>query len=469
MRARNLGPALLGLVAVVAVIVVVAGSGGDGYRVRLVMDNAAGLTDGSPVAVGGVDVGKVKLSFDAEDRVIAELRIDKDHAPISRDATAAISAVNLLGRKRVDLVTRLHPDDPAPSGFTIGPSRITESTDLDQVLNVLTPATRTRLAVLLNEAGNAFAGRKVDVNDLLHTTPPSLAAASTLLNEVIHDNTTLANVVERSDRFVNAVTARRGSLTKLIDTGGEAAATLASRRQALRGTLARAPGTLTTLNRFLGELQQTAAPLGAAARELTKSAPAVDQTLAAVEPFRKAADPTLEKATRVAPALTTLAAGATPVLRRAAPAAASLATFAKDLDPVSSILDKSSDNIIAILHNWSRAIQFRDGASHVFRGQPSVTAETVTSLIDRVIAAQEATKAKARQPAAKANPLKDLVKAPPSAKPAPVPDAPAKRTPPRLELPVIHLPGLAPIQVPGLTAPGKKADIGSLLDFLLKP
>jgi phospholipid/cholesterol/gamma-HCH transport system substrate-binding protein len=466
MSPRNLIPAALGLAGVIVAILVIAGSGADPYRVRLQMGNAAGLTDGSPVAIGGVDVGKVKLHFDRRDRVIADLEIDRDHAPISRDATAAVSAVNLLGRKRVDLITRLHPLHPAPSGFTIAPANVTVSTDLDQVLNVLTPQTRTRLAVLLNEAGNAFAGRKIDVNDLLRTTPPSLAAASTLLNEVVHDNTTLARVLEHSDRFVSEVTARRRSLTALIDTGGQTAAALASRRHALRATLAGAPQTLSTLNRFLGELQQTAAPLGGAARELSRSAPELGQTLAAVEPFRKAADPTLRRATDVAPALTRLADGATPVLRRANPTAASLSTLAKNLDPVSSILDRSSDNIIAILHNWSRAIQFRDGASHVFRGQPSVTAETLTSIIDRMMAAQPSAKAK-RRGAAPAR-----VKTPsarPSAAPAtPAGNAPTERAPGR-KPPTIQLPGLPPISVPGVTNPDRRADVSSLLDFLLQP
>lgn len=466
MTARGLVPALLGAAALIVAILLLTGSGSTPYRVRLQMDNAAGLADGSPVAIGGVDVGKVKLHFDDRDRVIADLELDPDHAPISRDATAAVSAVNLLGRKRVDLITRLHPSDPAPSGFTIPPSKITVSTDLDQVLDVLTPQTRTRLAVLLNEAGTAFAGRKADVSDLLRTTPPSLAAASTLLNQVVQDNTTLAHVLEHSDRFVAELTARRKSLAALIDTGGQTAATLAARRRSLRATLARAPRTLTTLNRFLGELQRTAAPLGGAARRLTASAPALDSTLAAVEPFRQAADPTLRKAADVAPTLTALADGATPVLRRASPAAASLSTFATDLDPVSTILDHSSDNIIAILHNWSRAIQFRDGASHVFRGQPSITAETLTSVVDRMIAAQQTAKARRRRPARPAPPENLLARAPQAGRPAAA--TPSLKLP-SLKLPTIQLPGLPPIAIPGATAPDKRTDAAHILDLLLKP
>ncbi|MCU1676949.1 MAG: hypothetical protein JWM93_1707 [Frankiales bacterium] len=51
--------AVLGIVAAFAVFVVAVTlfSRDDGYTVKLAMDDAAGLRDGSPVSIGGVRVG----------------------------------------------------------------------------------------------------------------------------------------------------------------------------------------------------------------------------------------------------------------------------------------------------------------------------------------------------------------------------------------------------------------------------
>jgi len=379
--------ALVSLLGVTLIVLATAfGGDGDRYIVRLAMDNAGGLRDGSAVAIGGVNVGEVKLGFDERDRVVAEVEVDPEHAPVGRDARVSISAVNLLGQKRVDIEPGDAARAPAPSGTVIPQGRIQVSTDLDQVLSALTPETRTRLAVLLNEAGSAFVGRKAEFSRLVAELPPTLTDADALLRALVQDNRNLGRVVERSDRLLGEVTARRRSLSRAVDTLGETAETFAGRAPQLRATLSRAPHTLASVQRFLGELETTAAPLGGAARLLTATARPLTETLDALDPFERSTRPTLAAAIKVAPKLTRLADGATPVLRRAVPTAGSLATFSRELAPVSSVLDRSANNIIAVLDNWAKAIQFRDGASHVFRGQPSFTVDTVRSAVARFLA-----------------------------------------------------------------------------------
>jgi hypothetical protein len=73
------------------------------------------------------------------------------------------------------------------------------------------------------------------------------------------------------------------------------------------------------------------------------------------------------------------------VLVSANPVVGSLATFSTDLAPVSNTLNHSVDNLLAVLDNWSRAIQFRDGLSHVFRGEASITTDVVESLVNRML------------------------------------------------------------------------------------
>jgi virulence factor Mce-like protein len=469
MRAPRLAGAAL-VAAAIAVVVLIVGGGSDPYRLQLQLDNAAGLRDGSDVVSGGVKVGEVKLHLGRGDQVIADLDIDRARAPVGRDVRAAISAVNFLGRKRVE-ITAGNVRDAAPSGFVVPRSRVTTSTDLDQVVNVLDADTRTRLSILINEAGAAFSGRRADFNQLLGTLPHSLVKANALLSQLVSDNHTLGDTVTSSDRVLARVSGERRSLSRLVGVLGQTAAPLAQKRAALRATLARAPGTLRTLQRFLGDLKATTAPLGPAARDISATAPALTATLDQVDPFRQAADPALKTATKAAPTLTRLAAGATPVVKQAAPVVAQVADVSKALVPVSDTLDHSVDNVLAIVQNWSRAIQFRDGLSHVFRGEALVSPETVRSLVERLgIKLDGLTKkkdSKGAKPKAPANPLKALQPAPAAKQPVPKPAPLLPQVGASVDKTVQGVKKLVDGVLNGSTNKDKPAGVNGLLDYLL--
>lgn len=456
------------LVAVVAI-----GCGGDDrdYHVRLVMKHAGGLRDGAEVAMGGVGIGRVDLRM-ADDRrsVIANLEIDPEYAPLDRDVRVAISAVNLLGLKRADVIPPAKPVGPAPDGHLLKADRLTVSTDLDQVLAVLDPDTRTALAVVINEAGAAFSGRRNEFARLVASMPRGFAEAARLVDEVVHDNRTLRDLVTKSDGFVREVTARRRELTRLVRTAGAAGTTVAARHTQLRETLRRAPATLSSLRGFLAELRGTASSLGPAARHIADTAPALSDTLAQVEPFERAAAPTLRRAREVAPQLTTLGTEASPVARRARTTAAELKTAANALIPVSATLDDSADNFIGIVENWSRAIQFRDGLSHVFRGEATVSGDLLDSYVQRLISGSEG-KRKRRAPRKERETAPD--ERPQAATPAPRREPPALLPLPNAVDQVLDAASDAVRDVLGAVAPPKApADGGerlALLDFLLEP
>jgi phospholipid/cholesterol/gamma-HCH transport system substrate-binding protein len=459
---------IVGLIAVAVVLVALVGHD-DSYRLRVPLQNASGLKSGSPVIVAGVPRGTVQLHLEGDD-VVAELKLDKRVAPVGRDARVAVTAANFLGQKRVEL-------DPgraaqaAPSGFTVPSAHVTTPTDLDQVLDVLDGDTRARVTVLLDEAGQAVLGRRADIGQVLKEFPLGIQDATRVLNQVNTDDRIIRDLLVRSDRFVAEVTTKRSALDRLVNEVGQTAKSVAGRRADLRATLARAPGALASLRGFLGDLQQTTVPLGPAAREISASAPALGATLAQVKPFTQTATPTLRQAQAVAPRLTRLADGATPVLRRARPALAALASLAQALPPLSTAVGRSSNNILAVLENWSRAIQFRDGLSHVFRGEASVTPNLLLAMLNRLgppAGARNggATHGEATRPASAAAP----------AAPA---SAPAD--------PVARVPGLAKVKVPaavdqilqqllpgvpatGAAQPAPGGDgAQKLLDFLLKP
>jgi virulence factor Mce-like protein len=379
----------LGAAALAVLLVVIQSGGNSPYVIRVKLADAVGLRPKSPVMIGGVPAGTINLHLGRGDQVIAELDLDRSQAPVGRDASVAIAAVNFLGQKEAEL-TRGNVSDPAPSGYVIPASRVTVSTDLDQVLDVLDPSTRARLAIMIDEAGTALTGRRADFSSLLKQLPPVLQDANTLLSQMVSDNHTLADLVTSSDQFVTQIAGQRTQLSGMIGAVGQASVTVAARRQQLAQTLARAPGTLATLQSFLTKLKATTVPLGPAAGQIATTAPYLAQTLAQVGGFQTAARPALTAATAVAPQLTQLANGATPVLVQANPVVGALAHFSSALGPVSGILNHSVDNLLAVVDNWARAIQFRDGLSHVFRGQGGVTVDTLQSVINRLLAGNSA-------------------------------------------------------------------------------
>lgn len=381
----NRGRSVCVLVASVGLAIVAAGCGGSGAtHLDLVLKNASGIRTGTLVKVGGARVGTVdSLSIDSADHVIARLKLDPDRVRPGAGTRAAITTVNLVGAKFVDL----DPGDrsrPLPDGSRIPEQNIGVSTELDQVLDVLDADTRTRLEILINEAGWAFRGRRADLVASLRGLPPSLAAVNQLLGNLSQDNHTIEDLVSRSDRFVAQVTRQRRALTGLVDSAGEAMKTVSARRADLRATLAKAPPVLHELTGVLRDLEATTVPLRPAAGLLARSAPALTTTLSELPAFRASASPTLRKARDAAPLLTQLGDRATPTLRAAKPVLRDLHATVADAAPLTKAADAGIEDLLGLVEGWARSIQARDAVGHMFRGHVTITRDLIDSLAKRL-------------------------------------------------------------------------------------
>lgn len=373
------------LVVGVATALAVLGGGEEMYRVQAEFKDAGGLRKNSSVRVEGVPVGKVaSLEVTAEDSAMATLEIDPDAGPIGRDARAHVRAANILGEKYVDLDAG-DTRRPAPSGAPIPRQRTDAPVELDDLLNVLEPDTRSLLSVLINESGIALSGRGADFNRMLAELPPALDQTEKLLAEFSADNRALGRLVEKGDRFLASVARERAGLGRFVESAAGAFSTTASRHAELGETVRQAPATVSQLRGSLALLDQTGAAVGPSARALRASARPLTAFLRELPPFTTAAVPTLRTAGKVAPRLVHLGRRATPVLRRLRPAARELSRFAANFDPASATLDAMIDDTLAVTEGWARAVQPRDAASHLFRNQNNLNPESVAALVDRYI------------------------------------------------------------------------------------
>lgn len=452
---RNAVRALLAVAGLAACGAVLA-DGEDGYEVAAEFENAAGLKEDFNVRVGGATVGHVEqLSVTRADRVRAVLRLDEEAGPVGPDARAVIRSANLFGEKFVDL----QPGDtsrPAPSGSSIPLRRTEVPVELDEVLDVLDEDTRAQLAVLLNEAGAAMAGRSADFNAMLDALPAALDRTGRLVGEFARDNQALARLVRRSDRVLRAVVRERAELGRLVDTAQAAFTAFADRRRGLGRSVEEAAPTLVQLRQTLQQIEELALPLGPAADALRTTAPQLAATLRRLPGFAEAARPALVSARRAAPAAVELARVATPLLRDLEPAAAETGRFAASLAPVSELLEGSAPDVLGLMEGWARLTQGRDGLGHMFRNSLTLTPELIDSLIrDDAVGADQRADRKRR---AEAN-----------RRPAAGGDAPQR--PERTRLPAERpSPGSALEEAaPGSDTADPAPPFEGVLDFLLAP
>jgi phospholipid/cholesterol/gamma-HCH transport system substrate-binding protein len=463
---RRIVPALLAIAVAVVAVVLVSAGGDDKYTINMHLANAGGLRDGSPVVNGGVPVGIVELHA-KRDYVEAQLKIDKKYSPIGKDAVAGIIAQNLIGQKQVRLQIG-DRSEAAPDGYMLPGKQVLETTDLDQLLNTFDADTRTRLAILINETGTAFAGRKMDFSTFLRDFAPALNSGGKVLNELTTDNRALTNLVDTSDAFVAELANQRRHFARVLANAGEAAKTGATKRAELRETLRRAPGALQSTRRFLAELRQTTAPLGQTARLLTKTSPSLRNVLDQIGPFERDAGPTIRALAPLGPIAKRTGTHTSRVVTRLVPTTADLEALSKtEVPPVGSTLNGSIDNALAAVDNWAHAIQFRDGLGHIFRGEASISPDIWDSVINRLIPPSERKKLREQDRKKKAAPA------------APKTDAPKAPEKPKLKLPEIPLlpkvnkvidDVLAPVKnlLPTKSdAPKRDSDASGLLDYLL--
>jgi len=422
-----------------------------GYPLSVELSNAAGLRENSDVRIGGVPAGTVvDLRLTERDTALAELRIDEGAAPIGEGARAAVRPANLLGEKYVELqVGDLRR--PLPRGSRIPISRTATPVELDDLLNVLDPRTRGRLAILISEAGKALGGRGDELASLLEELPPAFDEVTRLVDAVAADTAALDRAVTRSDRVLASVGRRDADLSRFVDRAAGALDAVAAERAGLARTVRAAPSAVSRLRRTLAALEEASVALRPALVRVRRAAPPLQATLEALPGFARAASPALREARAVAPQLGRLAREGGPVVSRLTPTTDALVRTTRALDPVSEVFDGEIDHYLQVMEGWTRAIQVRDGLGHLFRNQAILSPELVSALVTRYVSGSQPAR-RARRRSAEAPPP-----APSERTARPRERAPERRrqgTRPRAPIPVE-----IPDQIEGQIEP--------LLDFLL--
>jgi phospholipid/cholesterol/gamma-HCH transport system substrate-binding protein len=139
---------LFALVIAAVTIFMVSGEGGffwQRYSIKTVFADIAGLKEGAPVRVAGVEVGSVKQMDFIGDKVEVTMEVGRDQRPrITNRSVASLGSVSLLGEAAVDITANSQgtpiadwgyvPSGPAPGSLTSAATAATTALETTHAL-----------------------------------------------------------------------------------------------------------------------------------------------------------------------------------------------------------------------------------------------------------------------------------------------------------------------------------------------
>ena len=287
------------LVVVVGAAAVLAGAKGEqpkGKTVKIVFDNAFGLTEGGDFRVGGVKAGKTTkftatIDTPPKAEVTAEVS-EPGFGDFRSDATCTIKPQSLIGEYYVDCQPG-KSDEKLKDGAQVPVEQTTSTIPTDLVNNVLRRPYRERLRLIITELGTGLAGRPDDLREVLRRAHPGLRETSKTLRILGNQNRVIEDFIVDSDTVVAQLEKRKRDVTRWIEEAGRTAEISASRRTQLRETFKKLPG-------FLAELRPTMASLEGLADEqipllsdAQAAAPDLNRFLTKLGPFSEASRPAI--------------------------------------------------------------------------------------------------------------------------------------------------------------------------------
>jgi phospholipid/cholesterol/gamma-HCH transport system substrate-binding protein len=256
----------IGIVAVVAIVMassmifLLSGEGGfawERYSIKTIFDNIAGLKEGAPVRVAGVEVGSVSDIQFLGERVEVTLEISDDNrGRITTGSRAMLGSVSLLGESAVD-ITPSAVGTPIPDWGYVPSSPATGS-----IAEVATRATAgiEEATLLLKDirGGRGTIGKLFTDEQVYRDVSALVQSAERVASQMARGQGTLGrlntdprlyNEMTAAVRDLNTITARirsgEGSLGKLLNDPAFADSLTSTTQniEAVTGRLNRGEGT----------------------------------------------------------------------------------------------------------------------------------------------------------------------------------------------------------------------------------
>ena len=219
-------PLVVLVVAAIALVVVLRGSGAHHYRV--VFATAGQLVKGDRVRIGGTPAGtitSIELTKDGQAEI--GVKVDERFGPLREGTTATIRQIGLtsVAGRYVDI-------SPAPTfrpalddDATISGDKTTPIVDLDQLFNMLDAPTRKGLQQFIDGSASWYEGKEQEANASAKAFPAALSGLDQLAAELSADDANLTRFLVKTGDALGALSENKEQLTDLVsntrgDDGG---------------------------------------------------------------------------------------------------------------------------------------------------------------------------------------------------------------------------------------------------------
>jgi phospholipid/cholesterol/gamma-HCH transport system substrate-binding protein len=343
-RPRWLVPALVAVLVMASVVGGYAASRlGAGQRLTVVLANAIGIQDGTPVQLRGFDVGEVTEVTARDNKAVVTFEVDKLPEPLRAGTTATVEWRSLLGERYLQL-------QPGPPGNAVLPDRAmidtgSEHVVVEDLLEALDAPTRAHLSSMLRQLDTTLDGSQPDVNKTLRAAGPTVQALGAVLNGVGSDGEAIKTLLANLHKVTDVVAARKGQVSSTVLDLNRMTGAAAGHQRELADGLAALPDTLdaakTALDKVPAATDATIPvldDLAPAAHRLPSVAGNLNPVLRDLRPSLRLLTPTLESAAKLlgkTPEFLDVATATLPQLRtavqRSAPAMAFLRPYTPEI------------------------------------------------------------------------------------------------------------------------------------------
>jgi phospholipid/cholesterol/gamma-HCH transport system substrate-binding protein len=356
MTVHNVYGKILGVLVFVAVFLVLfiglyKGAGGtvgrlsSPYTANVILPDGFQLVENADVRAAGVKIGRVASIMNRGAHAVVKVEIDKDHAPLHRDATTLLRTKTLVGENFLEVVPGNQAQGDLPDGGTIPVDRAGESVQLDEILSSLDERTRAGIQRTISGLGTGVAGRATDINRLFAAMPPTVVSGATVMGLLDRQRDEFGALIDDTGQVMQAIASRGTSLRSLVTSAKSTAEVVATRDRALGSIFKELPSTLqqtrTSVTR-LQEFSRVSTPVVAdmtvgfrelqpVVRDLPAAADFTRQAMLRLAPFIKVVDPLLDELKPFANATKDAIPGLDAVLRQADPLVSFLSPYDRDL------------------------------------------------------------------------------------------------------------------------------------------
>jgi phospholipid/cholesterol/gamma-HCH transport system substrate-binding protein len=246
-------------IAIVAVAIIVL-SGGSGYQVKAVFDNASQLVNGDEVQVAGAPVGSVsqiKLTPDGQAQLTLTIN-DSSYEPLHQGTSAVIRLTSLTGIANRYIELRMGPGNAPtiPNNGVIGTTNTTSAVDLDELFDTLNQPTRKGLQDVFQGSAASVNNQGAAMQRAFQYLNPAIASSSVLFSELNRDTHKFTRFITANSQLVTDLASRSSSLSGLVSNLSTVMGALASQHTNLGTALQRLPGFMQYANTTFVNLRQ---------------------------------------------------------------------------------------------------------------------------------------------------------------------------------------------------------------------